>query len=337
MRISYTLIFILFIISSYKSFSQDPPYWGTNFINSEIITEESPSAFSSISYKGLGIRTVFDKRTARFEAINAFLFDVEYDDGLTTEAIVNTEFETVDNALIEAEKYAYAIGQLPNCLRLDVDGIWIHKGVQLFGGGNRSILIHTGQSEIYERDGILEETLVHEAAHTSLDAYYAQIGTWLDAQNKDGNFISTYAKDNPTREDIAESFLTWLMVRFKEDIISSEDYDIITSTIPNRLLFFDYLYIDLYPFVIETSDNNLDLEFDISLYPNPVNNALNIKSSQPFKKGIIEILSIEAKSISKTNFENGNNFRINFNYPPGIYLIRIQDEDKVFIEKVVKN
>jgi len=46
-------------------------------------------------------------------------------------------------------------------------------GVQPFGGGNNSIPIHTGQTEIYEGDGILEETLVHGSSHTSLDASHA--------------------------------------------------------------------------------------------------------------------------------------------------------------------
>ena len=47
--------------------------------------------------------------------------------------------------------------------------------------------------------GILEETLVHEAAHTSLDRTHATAAGWLAAQTADGTFISTYARDHPLR------------------------------------------------------------------------------------------------------------------------------------------
>ena len=66
------------------------------------------------------------------------------------------------------------------------------------------MLIHTGQSIDYENQGILEETLVHESTHTSLDGKYANAPEWLAAQEADNTFISTYARDFPEREDLAE-------------------------------------------------------------------------------------------------------------------------------------
>ena len=70
--------------------------------------------------------------------------------------------------------------------------------MQPFGGGNNNLLIHTGQGAQYEASGILEETFVHEAAHTSLDAVHASSAGWIAAQQADPNFISTYARDNAT-------------------------------------------------------------------------------------------------------------------------------------------
>ena len=55
----------------------------------------------------------------------------------------------------------------------------------------------------------------------------------------DGGFISTYARDNPTQEDIAESILPWLAVRYRSDRISGADEQKILSAIPNRLAYFD--------------------------------------------------------------------------------------------------
>jgi hypothetical protein len=102
------------------------------------------------------------------------------------------------------------IGKLPTALRAEVQTVWIHRGTQPFGGGNNNVLIHTGQADLYFADGILEETLVHEASHTSLDTPHASAAGWLAAQAADAEFISTYARDNADREDFAESFLALL-------------------------------------------------------------------------------------------------------------------------------
>ena len=60
-----------------------------------------------------------------------------------------------------------------------METVWIHRGVEPFGGGNFNILIHTGQAAEYVAAGILEETLVHEAVHSSLDGTHAAAAGWL--------------------------------------------------------------------------------------------------------------------------------------------------------------
>ncbi len=70
------------------------------------------------------------------------------------------------------------IGQLPTVLRKDVQTVWIHKGNKPFGGGNQNLLIHIIQGEKYISEGILEETLVHEACHTSLDLDHGNAKGW---------------------------------------------------------------------------------------------------------------------------------------------------------------
>jgi len=238
--------FIILLIIPFLSFGQQP-YWGTIFIEPDIITNNDPSSFLSASYIGEDMVLMYDRRVANWVNVNAFLFKVIWDDGLTSIAQINEEFRSVEQATIEAEKYGFLIGQLPTFLRADVEQIWIHKGVELFGGGNSSILIHTGQSTIYEKDGIIEETLVHEAAHTSIDAYHASSYGWLNAQNLDNQFISDYAYQSPNTEDIAESFLVWLAVRYKMDRISDDNFQIITESIPNRLIYFDNINCEMYP------------------------------------------------------------------------------------------
>jgi PEP-CTERM motif len=66
----------------------------------------------------------------------------------------------------------------------------------------------------------------------------------------DGEFISTYARDYPDREDIAESFLPYLALRYRADRISQSLSDTISQTIPNRINYFSDQSFDMYPFVI---------------------------------------------------------------------------------------
>jgi len=225
-----------------------PPFSGTIFIDPDIITDTDPSAYSMMTYVGRASRTMFDRRNGGgWITIDPYLFDTSYDDGLSIEVQVNPEFSAVEEAQKQAVFYADAVGRLPTSLRTDVETMWIHEGVFPFGGGNNNILIHVGQGEAYIRDGILEETLVHEAAHTSLDPSYASSAEWIQAQNTDPTFISTYAQDYPMREDIAESFVPFLAVEYRSDRITESLKNQILKTIPNRIAFFRSLGLDMYP------------------------------------------------------------------------------------------
>ena len=224
-----------------------PPFGGTIFIDPDIITSSDPTTFQNLSFAGQGARTMFDRRVNDWITVDAYLFNASFDDGLAAEIQVNPEFGGSDAALAEAEKYAEVIGRLPTALRNDVETVWIHKGTQPFGGGNNNLLIHIGQADLYTADGILEETFVHEAAHTSLDAAHASAPAWLAAQSADPTFISTYARDFPNREDIAESFLPYLAIRYRSDRISQSLANTIMQTMPNRIAYFDNQSFDMYP------------------------------------------------------------------------------------------
>jgi hypothetical protein len=224
-----------------------PPFGGTIFLDPDIITASDPSSFVSLTFTGQEERTMFDRRVNDWITNEPFLFDATFDDGLTFEVQVNNEFGTIDVAENEALIYAEVIGKLPTGLRLSVETVWIHKGTELFGGGNNNILIHTGQSALYENDGILEETLVHEASHTSLDAMHAAAPEWIAAQEDDGNFISRYARDYPTREDIAETYLLYMAIRYRSDRIDPTLENTINNVVPHRIKYFDAHPIDMYP------------------------------------------------------------------------------------------
>lgn len=224
-----------------------PPFQGTIFLDPNIITSADPTAFTSISYSGQDKRKMYDRRVNKHIRVTPFLFHASYDDGLSIEFQINPEFQNVDDAKLVALKYAEVIGQLPTALRIDIKTATVHKGDELFGGGNNDILIYTGQSLLYEKDGILEETLIHEASHTSLDSYHATSAGWVKAQKLDSAFISTYALDNPKREDIAETFLLYMAITYKSDRISASLKNKILETIPNRIAYFENQNLNTYP------------------------------------------------------------------------------------------
>jgi hypothetical protein len=223
-----------------------PPLGGTIFVCRNIITDDDPSAFKSVVAAGRGEVKMFDRRPGKPHKVNAYLFTATFDDGQTMEIRVNPEFGA-DGAMAQAKKYLPYIGQMPFALRKDIEKVLIHKGKKGFGGGGKGILIHTDMGDSYIRGGILAETLCHEASHTSLDHVHSTTKGWLEAQAKDGIFISGYAKGNPRREDVAESYLMYFAVRFKPHRIDDKLRETITKAISNRIAYFDSLKLKMHP------------------------------------------------------------------------------------------
>ncbi|MGZ2368156.1 hypothetical protein ACXR6G_00035 [Ancylomarina sp. YFZ004] len=219
---------------------------GTIFIEPDIITYEDASAFNGILYEGRFDRYLFDRRYDDDIRVLAYVFSVSFDDGLSCEFRLNPEFGSMDEAMSQAIRYATVIGQMPNCLRRDIRTVTIHKGDQLFGGGDGDILIHTEQAYWYDKEGILEESIFHEACHVSLDPYHYN-AEYREAMCADKAFISEYAEEHPDREDIAESFLTYFAVAYRSDRISWKVRDIIEYVNDNRLSYFDRQRFDMYP------------------------------------------------------------------------------------------
>ena len=216
-----------------------PPYKGTLWIrnSSEIINESDPTLFDTLTKISDNPRKMYDDRNG-WITVTPFLFEATFTDGQIIEVQVNPEFESVEIAREIALMYVGPIGRLPAVLRQDVETIWLHKGDEPFGGGNDNLLIHHEKGLEYITEGILEEAFLHEASHTSLDSYHYN-NSWGAAQKADGNFISTYARDYPTREDVAESFPMYYALRYKPSRISDSLRDAIINTIPNRVIYFD--------------------------------------------------------------------------------------------------
>ncbi len=264
MKIDFLKIPLLVSVGAFIFFepaNAEPPYDGTIFHFPETINSKDPSTFLEIKYEGQKLREMFDRRRNNWTKNRAYIFNAIFSDGSNIELQVNSEFSSNENALGYATKYSKVIGQLPAILRKDVRTVWIHKGKNSFGGGNFNLLIHTDQGDEYISEGILEETLIHEASHTSLDwpgisKNHGISKGWIEAQKADRGYISDYAEDYPNREDIAESFLPWVVVRYKADRITEKHRNKIIKAIPNRLRYFDLQGFDMRPLKLAVSEQN---------------------------------------------------------------------------------
>ena len=234
----------------------EPPFAGTPWITPDIITSSDPTSFGTVTYAGRGIRLVFDRRLARWINVNAYLFDALF--GVReVEFQLNPEFADTVAARAEVDRFGPSIGRLPAALLSNFREVEINAGAGLFGGSSPTggLLIHTEDdaTDFAIGGGFLEEVLLHEAAHMSLDMLYADSADWLAAAAADGVYISEYARDYPQREDVAESILMYFAVRYVPDRLTPELHWLIVTTIPNRIAFFDEKRPDMSPFVVTSS------------------------------------------------------------------------------------
>jgi len=220
-----------------------PLFDGTIFVAPEILTSSDPTSFESITSKKDSDREMYDRRFGWIN-IKPYLFDAKFSDNLKIEVQVNPEFGTKEKAEQVALEYLPTIGRMPSYLRKDVETIWLHDGNEDYGGGNYNLLIHHGRTEEYTKKGILEETFIHEAVHTSLDEYHSSSSNWIDAQNRDNGFISEYAMEYPEREDLAETFLICFGLKYNPNAFNENIRKKILELIPNRLNYCDLYFFD---------------------------------------------------------------------------------------------
>jgi hypothetical protein len=226
-----------------------PPFDGTVYLTPDALTPESPSDFIGLVDRGMAERETFDRRVDDWVAAPSYVFVANYRCGRSAvEVIVNEEFGP-EEAAEQALRYSQVLGQIPVGSRVAVRELWIHRGFESAGGGNGSILIHTDDLEA-EWDYV-EEVLVHESAHTSLDYDFQGAVNpvdWARAKAEDAAFISAYAEEYPDREDIAESYGAYIVWAINQETSQFPDISAtIESVMPARLAYFESLGPDFGP------------------------------------------------------------------------------------------
>ena len=231
----------------------EPPFGGTMWDLPDLIKSSDYTIYSTSSYQGIETRLFYDKSIPDFINYPAHIYKVNFGDNLSIDFEIYTEFTLEEAGNIE-QKYAPLIGQLGKDLRRNIKSFEFLKGEEVASAQRTddlnyaNITFHTDWLTLVETrfsGDRTEELLIHESAHLSIDPYvYGQQG-WTNAVNLDGNYLSTYAKDNPNSEDIAETFQAYIAVKYFPDRISNSLRDTILSVCLNRFKYFDSLNLDL--------------------------------------------------------------------------------------------
>ena len=108
------------------------------------------------------------------------------------------------------------------------------SGCNAWGGGG-TITMCAGVGTALQDRGTLEELLLHEGAHVTLDSRLLHTARWRCAQLSDRNYISSYARDHPGTEDLAESLVPWHAWHYSSQRVDAATIAAITSAIPARL------------------------------------------------------------------------------------------------------
>jgi hypothetical protein len=232
-----------------------PPFRNSLDISPDIITSSDQSMLVQLVARGRAVQNVFDLRVAggAVLALNVYVFDALYFDGRAIELHVNPEFSNAESEQ-QASRAARIIGQLPLTLRIHVRSVTIHRGTERFVGRieNGELVVYSGRADYYQAFGVLEEVYLHEAAHIALQRHHTTPPGFKEAQNADREYISDYAASLPDLEDVPESFLAYVALRYRPERITPDAAASTAQSITNRLRYFDLQSFDMTPLGVGT-------------------------------------------------------------------------------------
>ena len=135
-----------------------------------------------------------------------------------------SSFATIEKLDEPRDLYTYNLGEDP------------------FGDQGHSFTLYPeGNPEIFY-------TLLHEAAHASIQQHLKNSKKWFQAVKDDKIYITDYARTD-FAEDIAETIAFWVGIRCYEDRIKRKTKEKVLKKIPNRIRVLDELNLNTYPVV----------------------------------------------------------------------------------------
>ena len=90
------------------------------------------------------------------------------------------------------------------------------------------------------------------------------------------------------------------------------------------------------PYIVTEIDDISAQTQHIRVYPNPATNGINIASKNPISE--VQIYSLTGEKIFQSDLVEEHDKRINIDgFPPGIYLIKIIQQEKITTKKIMVN
>lgn len=212
--------------------------------NIDFITESDTNAFSNMVYLGQEDKEMPDSTSDILFDTDTFIFEVNFSNGNHTEIWAHSSFGTQEAAQEYANKLTSRLGKLPQFMRDELSHVVLHNGdAGAFAEAEANFFVVYSQNmDVRISNNDLEETVFHETIHATLDADYLQSNEWLQAQQNDSAFITQYAKDNPNKEDIAESALFAYTMIVHPGRLSEQIETWVHTNIPDRLAFFETIF-----------------------------------------------------------------------------------------------
>jgi len=230
---------------------------GTGGLAPQLVTPSDPSSLIEINFLEKGTRyyprgdTWSGSLSGSFEAN---VFQATYANDKTMNFVIESSIPFAQAETI-AGQAAFIYGQMPALILAGMRDFIVLPG----NGHPSSGPVTTFYYDVFYRMGDrIEEGLIHDSAHASLDwparnemydikdnrTLLPRPGVttrdaWLQAARDDNYYVSTYAKDNPEREDIAESIIQYLIVRWRPERFDPYHVQFIKETIPNRIAYLD--------------------------------------------------------------------------------------------------
>jgi hypothetical protein len=140
------------------------------------------------------------------ERVESFTWSIDSESDIT----VSVSLDIPQNRADLSRSVALAFASIPRQIRGSHNyGIAVDdRDGGYYGEAYNKVILGYEQTLSTLADGFLEELLTHEVAHAELDKYFYNTPGWSDAVLQDsGRFISEYARDNPSTEDVAETIL----------------------------------------------------------------------------------------------------------------------------------